>query len=122
MDQRLNEALEFTNYSIVYSDQKELLKQKFHSANIHYHNGGKFTITKELINYTNLLLTQTDNPNNVTVVVIDDADNPIQIADIKTFVDDIMNQYTQNCNEYYTALQQLKEKRDAEGLLWPQKV
>ena len=54
--------------------------------------------------------------------MIDDADNPIQIADIKTFVDDIMNQYTQNCNEYYTALQQLKQKRDAEGLLWPQKV
>jgi len=117
MDTRLNEALEFTDFSVAFADRKRLLKQQFQTANTHYQNGGKFTINRELINYLDNLVSKSDHPDKITAVVIDDTDNPVQIENIKNFRDTITDLYAKNCNTYYTEIQKIRKERDAKGLL-----
>ena len=95
MDERLKKALEYSNYMVTYNNQKRILKQKFLDQNVHYANGSKFKINREFITFINLLL---------------------QISDFAKFVDDVMNIYSKNVNDYYTQLHKIK-KRDIKDVL-----
>ena len=113
MDERLEKALKYSNYMVTYNNQKRILKQKFLDQNVHYANGSKFKINREFITFINLLL-QKGQTKDVTI--IDDNDNPVQISDFAKFVDDVMNIYSKNVNDYYTQLHKIK-KRDIKDVL-----
>ena len=117
MDTRLNEALEFTDFSVAFADRKRLLKQKFQTATIHYHNGGKFTITRELLNFVDNMVNKDIDYAKTSSILIDDADNPIEIENIKSFAETINDMYFKALNEYHTELQKARKERDAKGLL-----
>ena len=51
MDKRLQQALDFSQYMTTLNNQKRLLLEKFYENCILYYNGGKFTVTPELISY-----------------------------------------------------------------------
>ena len=113
MNEKLKNALEFSNYMVTYNNQKRILKQKFLDQNVHYASGSSFKINKEFINFINLLLQQGQTKD---VVIIDDNDNPVQIEDFKSFVETTMDIYSKNVNEYYTQLKKIK-KRDIKDVL-----
>lgn len=113
MDERLSKALEFANYSVTLANQRRALKEKYLADIIHYHNGGRFAVTKELINFVKL---QVDTGNDMGVVLIDDNDVPVEIADMNEFFDTILNKYFAASNEYHTEYQKLKKTRTVEGL------
>lgn len=113
MDERLSKALEFANYSVTLANQRRALKEKYLADVIHYHNGGCFAITKELINFVKL---QIDTGNDSGVVLIDDNDIPVEIANMDEFFDTILNKYFTASNEYYTEYQKLRKNRTVEGL------
>jgi len=54
MDKRLEKALEFSNYMVTLNNQKRILKEKFRENIVHYHNGGQFTVTQDLITFVNM--------------------------------------------------------------------
>lgn len=113
MDKRLEEALEYSNYMVTYNNQKRILKNKFLDQNVYYAGGTKFKITKEFITFINLLL---QKGQTKSVTIIDDNDNPVQIEDFKKFVEDVMDLYAKNVNDYYTQMQQIK-KREIKDVL-----
>ena len=112
MDKRLEQALEYSDYMVTYNNQKRILKQKFLDQNVYYAHGTRFSIDKEFITFINLLLQK----QSKDVTIIDNNDNPVQIADFKKFVDEVMDLYTKNVNAYYTSIQQIK-KRDIKDVL-----
>lgn len=113
MDIRLEKALEFANYMNMLNNQKRILKEKYLEDTIHYLNGGKFTITKELINFCNTLIQN----NQTEVILLDDNDTPVQIEDLQKFFQDLMDIYIQNTNSYFTEYAKLKNNRFPKGLI-----
>jgi len=75
--------------------------------------GYLFNITKEFITFINLLL---QKGQTKSVTIIDDNDNPVQIDDFQKFVDDVMDLYSKNVNDYYAQMQSIK-KREIKDVL-----
>lgn len=114
MDERLEKALEFANFMVTLNNQKRSLKEKYHSDCVYYQSGGTFTITKELITFIKTLV---DLENTTDVVIIDDNELPIRVADLNQFLSDIIDQYYTASNSYYLEYQNLKKNRSVEALV-----
>ena len=113
MDERLEKALEFANYMTTLNNQKRVLKEKFYESAIHYHNGGQFSVNKDLMNFCNMLV----STGQESVVLIDDNDIPVKVADIETFLSDILDIYFTASNEYLTAYEKIRSQRKVSGLV-----
>jgi hypothetical protein len=113
MDERLSKALDFSNYMITLNNQRRALKATFFADCVFYQNGGTFTVTKELINFTKVLI---DTGNDSDVVLIDDNDIPVEIADLNEFLKQITTIYFTATNRYYTEYQKLVKNRTVEGM------
>ena len=113
MDERLEKALDFSNYMVTLSNQKRILNEQFIENTLYYYNGCQFTITKELINFVNLL-NENDNDNTV---LIDDNNIPVNIDNINSFLIDILDVYFSASNTYLTEYNKLKSQRSIEKLV-----
>lgn len=113
MDEKLEKALDFGNYSATLDNQKRMLHEKFVTDTIYFTNGGQFTISKELINYVSILV----NTGQESSVLIDDNDIPIEITDIEDFYSNIMNKYFVALNDYHTSYKKLESSRTVSGLV-----
>lgn len=113
MDERLVKALDISNYMVTLNNQRRSLKEKFMADLIFYQNGGSFSVSKELINFTKTLV---DYDNDTDVVLIDDNNIPILIEDLKEFLSKIINIYFVASNEYYTEYEKLKKNRSVERI------
>lgn len=114
MDEKLTKAFDIANLMAVLNIQKQILKEEFYQNLIHYHNGGVFTLTKELITFVKTLV----DLNNLTdIVLIDDTDTPVAIADLEEFLNTILSVYTAAVNEYHTKFANLKKSRTVEKLI-----
>jgi hypothetical protein len=114
MDQKLADALEFSNYMVTLNNQKRTLYEKFKTEVIFYQNGATFSVSKELITFLKTLI---DTGNDTDVVLVDDNNLPVMIEDLKSFFNDVMNKYFSAANSYYTEYQKLKNKRSVESLV-----
>ena len=114
MDERLEKALEFANFMVTLNNQKRNLKEQYQTECIHYCSGGTFTINKDLITFTKVLI---DLGNIENVVLIDDNELPVRINDLKEFFENIVDQYFLASNSYYTEYQNLKKNRNVEALI-----
>ena len=61
MDDRLEKALDFSNHMITLNNQRNLIHEKFLENCVHYVNGGKFNVNRELINFCNTLIQNNQN-------------------------------------------------------------
>ena len=113
MDERLEKALDFSNYMITLGNQRRALEEKFLASCVYYQNGGKFTITKELVSFTKLLLDQ----GKTACAVIDDNNLPVEVADISKFFEEIFNLYTNAVETYLSEYTKLKQNRSIESIL-----
>jgi len=114
MDERLEKALEFSNYMVTLNNQKRILKQKFKENIVHYFNGGQFTITQDLITFVNMLV---EKDNSDDIVLIDDNETPILINDLADFLADILDTYFSATNQYHAAYKDLLSKRSVVKLV-----
>lgn len=113
MDERLEKALDFSNYMVTLSNQKRLLAEKFQEELIHFYNGSQFTITRELITFVNAMVVA----NQDEIVITDDNNIPCLVKNISTFYSEIIDKYTSASNDYYTAYLKLKSNRSVEKLV-----
>ena len=97
MDNSIKESLEHANKMRVFNNQLRLLKEKYLERNIYFTIGHQFTINLQLINYCITL----ENQNKIKdVIMLDDYDLPVRIADLEIFYNNIMDLYQQNLNAY----------------------
>ena len=114
MDERLEKALEFSNYMVTLNNQKRLLTEKYYEDLLYFHSGCQFTVTKELITFVGMLIS---NSNDSDIVLVDDNNSPISIDNLNTFYENILDVYFTASNEYNTKYTELKKKRSVEKLV-----
>jgi hypothetical protein len=113
MDERLEKALEFSNFMVTFNNQKRVLKEKYSQDLIYYHVGAQFTVTKELINFCYTLLSS----DNTEAIILDDNDLPVQISNLQEFHTNILDIYFTASNEYFNKYVALKKHRSVQGLV-----
>lgn len=113
MDERLEKALEFSTYMATLNNQKRIIQEQFLESCVHYINGGKFSVNRELITFCYTLLQN----NQTGAVIIDDNDTPIDVTDLQKFLDDILDIYFTASYEYLDKHTEIKKNRTVEGLV-----
>jgi len=113
MDERLEKALEFSNYMVTLNNQRRIIREQFLENCVHYLNGGKFSVNRDLITFCQTLVTREQS----SAVLIDDNDTPIEVEDINKFLDDILDIYFTTTYEYYDKFNEIKKNRTVEGLV-----
>lgn len=113
MDDRLKNALDFSNYMVTLNNQKRIAKEQFLESCVHYLNGGRFSINRELITFCSTLISS----NQESAVLIDDNDMPIEVQDLQTFLDDILDIYFKASYQYLDKYNEIKKNRKIEGLV-----
>jgi hypothetical protein len=113
MDEALEKALEFANFSATLNNQKKILTQKYQDDLVLYHLGGRFTVTKEFFSFvSNLVLLEVPQ-----TVIIDDNNTPVLVEDLKGFMNLVKQQYATASNRYLSEYKKLTVKRSVEGLV-----
>jgi len=114
MDERLEKALDFSNYMVTLSNQKRLLKEKYHEELMYFYKGSQFTVSRELMTFVNMLV---DREYTTDVILVDDNDTPALIDDLTDFYDSILDVYFSASNSYRTQHEQLKKNRSPKKLV-----
>jgi hypothetical protein len=113
MDDRLEKALEFSNFMTTLNNQRRIIREQFLENCVHYLNGGKFSVTRELINFCSLIQSR----GQASIVLIDDNDAPVEVSNLEKFLDDITDIYFTNSNEYLNKYNEIKKNRTVKGLV-----
>ena len=113
MDDRLKKALEFSNFMTTLNNQRRVIREQFLENCIHYLNGGKFSVTRELINFCSLMQSR----GHANIVLIDDNNAPVEVSNLEKFLDDITDIYFTNSNEYLNKYNEIKKNRTVTGLV-----
>ena len=112
MDERLQKALDFSNYRIALFNRKENLKINMNNMLSCAINGGIFKADRELISFITLLI----NAEKTRVVLIDINGNPIEIIDLPAFLDELLNRYFEATNLYHSEYSKLKNARTVKNV------
>ena len=113
MDERLEKAIEFSNYVVTLNNQKRLLQEEYEEQLLYYFGGCQFTVTKELITFVNVLVEKDIDE----IVLTDDNNTPIKIVNLEEFYEGVLDTYFSASNSYYTKYDALKTKRSVDKLV-----
>lgn len=114
MDERLSKALDFANYRQTLAIQRKTLKERIEGRLTYGHASGVFKIDRSLIVFVQMLIDQGRTEN---VPLLDENENPILIADLQKFREEILDRYFSATYEYYEEYQKIKSSRTIEKLL-----
>lgn len=113
MDERLEKALDISNYMVTLNNQIRLLKEQYQENLVHYYNGGQFTITQQLISFCQNLISM----NQTSTILIDDNNLPIEVEDLEKFANDLYSKYFEASNRYLVEYNKLKKNRSIESIM-----
>jgi hypothetical protein len=113
MDERLEKALDISNYMFTLNNQIRLLKEQYQENLVYYYNGGQFTVTQQLISFCQSLLAM----EQTSSILIDDNDLPIEIEDLKKYTQSLLDCYFSAVNRYLTEYNKLKNNRSVESIM-----
>lgn len=115
LDERLEKALEKAKYKFTLTLQRQNANLKFKQALTYSQNGGTFKVSESLISFVGTLVSR----GQEEAVLIDVNSNPIQIDDLETFLDEIINTYYQSANDYLVEFKAIRSARNiAPALEW----
>lgn len=113
MDERLEKAFQTANYMTTLSNQRKVILEEFQQSLIYYFQGASFTIERNLITFISTLVAR----ETTVAVVLDDNNIPIEIPDLKLFLDEIISIYFSATNEYLVKYNQIRSKRRVSDLM-----
>jgi len=113
MDERLEKALEFANYRTTLSNQKRNIRSRMQVLQTMHYQGGSFIADAVTISFINALITA----NKESAIVIDIKDNPIEVEDLRSFYNELINAYQQASNEYKVQMDKIKRARNIKQVM-----
>lgn len=114
MDDRLKNALDFSNYRMTLAVQRKSLKEKMESKLSYGYNGGIFHIDMNLITFVQMLI---DKEKILDVPILDQNQTPILIDNMNKFRDEIFDRYFSVTYEYLEEYEKIKKSRSVEKLV-----
>ena len=113
MDERLEKAFQTANYMASLSNLRRVALEEYKQNLIYYFQGSTFTVTRELIVFVHTLT----ELGNTESVILDDNNIPLNVTNLKEFLDKILNTYALATNAYLAKYGEIKSKRRVEGLV-----
>lgn len=107
MDERIQKALEFSSYRVSLFNIKENIKLKVDSMLGYAINGGLFKANPELISFVKMII----DSGRPAAVFIDINGNPIEISDLQSFYENLMDRYFKATNYYHVEYSKLRSAR-----------
>jgi len=107
LDERLQRALDTSNYRLTQRNQINLAKRKLKERLSIAINGGQFVIDQQLIAFVHVLQQYADGK---TVIINDVNDMPITIDDSADFMEQIVDAYFSAHNKYAIEMATLTKK------------
>jgi len=118
MDERLEKALQFSNFRMILATRQENLKLLMNNKLMLSYEGGMFKITQDLISFIGILLAA----NEKEFIFIDVNDIPILIKDLGDFYHLAVEKYKKVLQQYYQSYQKLNDARDIRKVIdWDEK-
>lgn len=111
MDARLQQAIEHANYRQTLGIERQRLKDKALAELVIAHNGGIFSVGRELIGFINSI------KDYGAATILDDNDYPVEIEDLQEFLDKITAVYFEVTNRYLADYNSIRQKRTAAKLV-----
>lgn len=114
MDDRLKNALDFSNYRQTIAVQRKTLKEKMQAKLTYGFNGGIFKIDQSLLSFVSMLCSEGRTQG---VVLLDINDNPIIVEDLENFKSEIFDRFFTSSFEYQEEYDKIKKSRSVEKLV-----
>jgi hypothetical protein len=113
VDERLEKAFQTANYMASLSNLRRVALEEYKQNLIFYFQGSSFTVTRELIVFVHTLT----ELGNTESIILDDNNIPLNVTNLKEFLDKILNTYALATNAYLAKYGEIKSKRRVEGLV-----
>lgn len=113
IDERLSEALASANYRITLNIQKQNALLKLQRNLTHSTNGGTFNVTPELISFVATLISR----GRTETILLDVNNNPIEISDLESFLETIMDIHYECLNEYLVDIRSIVKSRTPKAIV-----
>jgi hypothetical protein len=113
MDDKLKEALEFSNYRLTLNNQKQNLIQRMNTQLTIGYANAMFTTSLELINFVQHLV----DKKIEQFVFVDNNGNPILVTTLEDFHTKLFSAYAEALNEFYNDYEKIKKQRTTKGLV-----
>jgi hypothetical protein len=114
MDERLKNALDFSNYRQTLAVQRKSLTEKMQAKLTYGYNGGIFKIDRTLLCFVWTLCSENRTSD---IVLLDQNDNPILIENLSKFKTEIFDRYFSVSLEYQKEFDKIKKSRSVEKLV-----
>jgi len=109
----LTQALESANYRMTLNLQRSNAKLALEAKLIYAENGGIFKISQELISFVHTLISL----DRSSAVLIDSNSSPIEIENLESFLENILDIYFEASNQYHLTFKELSKKRNVASLV-----
>tara|TARA_B100000809_G_C14684956_1_gene368312 strand:- start:17 stop:364 length:348 start_codon:yes stop_codon:yes gene_type:complete len=113
MDERLEKALEFSNYALTINNQKRNIRNRVAQLQIVHHLGGAFVANHETIAFIKALI----DLKHKSSVVIDSQNNPITVKSLKDLLEKLVDAYTNATTEFNIENEKLKKARNIKKIM-----
>ena len=113
MDERLQKALEFSNYTLTLNNQKRNIKNRVAQLQMVHSNGGVFIANHETIAFIKLLADREEK----NIIVLDSKENPIKVTDVSELLEKLLSAYRSATNEYMNEYDKLRKARNIKQIM-----
>ena len=114
MDEKIEKAFQVANYMATLSNQRRIILEEYAQKLVYYINGATFNVDYNLINFAKNLI---DLEHTEDSAFVDANNQPVIIADVQDFLDNIVSVYFEAVNEYHTKFAEIKRKRNVKDLV-----
>lgn len=115
MDDRLQKALEFSNYTLTLNNQKKNIKNRVAQLQIVHFKGGVFNANPETISFAYAMKNLHSGTDDI--IIADTKENPIRISDIDAFIEQLLSAYNSSMVEFDAEYAKLKKARNIKKLM-----
>ena len=114
MDERLEKALEFSNYTLTLNNQKQNIKNRVAQLQLVHHNAGVFVANQETIAFVKTMIELEKDKDGI---LIDSKDNPIRVNSYKELLDKLVDAYVSASQEYAVEYDKLRKSRSIKAIM-----
>jgi len=113
MDQRLNDALEFSNYRLTLANHKKNLRLRAEALQVVSHAGGMFRASPDTITWLDFVI----RSGAEQYVLIDQNDQPVLVTDLAALRDRLFDAYTKSMNLLHVEYEKIKRARTVQKIV-----
>jgi hypothetical protein len=113
MDERLEQALEFSNYALTINNQKRNIRNRVAQLQIVHYVGGVFLADHTTISFVKTLI----DMKHTKFIIIDNKNNPITVKNIKELLEKLIEAYISATTEFDIENEKLKKARNIKKIM-----